>query len=282
MFRQDVRYAIRSLLKTPGFTVIAVACLALGIGVNSTIFSVVDGVILRPHPFPNAHELIVVNATNPKQGVRRGVLSYPDYKDLRDSNATIASLAAFTQRSLTVSDGTGEPERFLGSTVTWNLFRTLGINPVEGRDFAPEDDRPGAEAVVLFSYDLWDRRYQRDRSVIGRAININGRLHTVIGVMPPKFLFPETQRLWVPISTYWEKAPRDQRGLQVFARMKPDVTQQQAETDLKALTTRLAAAYPRENENWTVFTRSLGEWLLPADVKLVILAMMGAVTLVLL
>jgi predicted permease len=100
--------------------------------------------------------------------------------------------------------------------------------------------------------------------------------------MPPKFLFPETQRLWVPISTYWEKAPRDQRGLQVFARMKAGVTQQQAETDLKALTTRLAAAYPRENENWTVFTRSLGEWLLPADVKLVILAMMGAVTLVLL
>lgn len=282
MFMQDVRYAIRSLLKNRGFTAIAVACLALGIGVNSTIFSVVDGVILRPYPYPDPDQIIVVHSTNQKEDVRRAGLSYADYKDYRDSSSTIASMAAFTQRSLTIADSNGEPERYLGSTISWNLFHLLGTAPVEGRNFAPEDDRPGAEPVVLLSYDVWERRYQKDPGVVGRAININGRPHNVIGVMPPRFLFPENQRLWVPISSYQETAPRNQRGLQVFARMKPGVTQQQAEADLKALAARLASTYPVENENWSIVTRSLSEWMLPADVKLVILTMMGAVTLVLL
>jgi putative ABC transport system permease protein len=282
MFLQDIRYAVRSLLKNRGFTAIAVACLAIGIGVNSTIFSVVDGVILRPYPYPDPDRIIVVHSINQKEGVRRGGISYADYKDFRDSNATIASLAAFTQRSLTIADSTGEPERYLGSTVSWNLFHLLGVAPVEGRNFAPEDDRPGAEPVVLLSYEVWERRYQKDRGVIGRAININGRPHNVIGVMPPRFLFPENQRLWVPISFYQETATRDQRGLQVFARMKPGVTRQQAAADLTALAGRLASTYPLENENWGIAARSLGEWMLPADVKLVILTMMGAVTLVLL
>jgi putative ABC transport system permease protein len=279
---QDVRYAARSLLKNRGFTAIAVACLALGIGVNSTIFSVVDGVILKPYPYPNADRLIVLNATNQTEGVRRAGLSYADYKDYRDSNATLEQLAAFTNRSLTIADGRGEPERFLGSTVSWTLFHLLGTPPIEGRNFAADDDRPGAEPVVLLSYDVWERRYQRDRGIIGRAINVNGRPHNVIGVMPPRFRFPETQRLWVPIASYQETAPRNQRGIQVFARMKPGVTQQQAEADLKSHAARLEKTYPVENANWSIVARSLGEWMLPADVKLVILTMMGAVTLVLL
>ena len=282
MFKQDVRYAIRSLLKNPGFTAIAVACLAIGIGVNSTIFSVVDGVILRPYPYPDAHQIVVIHSANVQEDVTRGGLSYADYKDYRDSNSTIASLAAFTQRSLTIADGNGEPERYLGSTISWNLFHLLGMAPIEGRNFTAEDDRPGAEPVVLLSDDIWDRRYQRDRGVIGRAININGRPHNIIGVMPPRFLFPENQRLWVPIASYQDSTPRDQRGLQVFARIKPGVTRQQVEADFKGLAGRLASTYPTENENWSIATRSLSEWMLPADVKLVILTMMGAVTLVLL
>ena len=282
MLLQDVRYAARSLLKNRGFTAIAVACLALGIGVNSTIFSVVDGVILKPYPYPNADRLIVLNATNQAERVRRSGLSYKDYKDYRDSNATLEQLAAFANRSLTIADGRGEPERFLGSTVSWTLFHLLGTPPVEGRNFAADDDRPGAEPVVLLSHDVWERRYQRDRGIIGKAININGRPHNVIGVMPPRFMFPEIQRLWVPIASYQETAPRNQRGIQVFARMKPGVTQQQAEADLKSQAARLEKAYPVENANWSIVARSLGEWMLPADVKLVILTMMGAVTLVLL
>ena len=282
MFLQDVRYAVRSLLQNRGFTAIAVACLSLGIGVNSTIFSVVDGIILRPYPYPKAEEIVVVNSTNQKEGVSRGVLSYADFKDLRDSASTIQTMAAFTNRSLTIADGTGDPERFLGSAVSWTLFHLLGTPPIHGRNFAAEDDKPGAEPVVLLSYDVWDRRYQKDTSIVGRAITINGRPHTVIGVMQPKFLFPENSRLWVPVASFLDSAPRDQRGVQVFARLKPGVTIQQGQTDLQGIATRLAAAYPEQNENWNVALRDLSTWMLPDNVKLVILTMMGAATLVLL
>lgn len=282
MLVQDIRYAFRSLLKNPGFTAIAVACLALGIGVNATIFSVVDGVILRPFPYPDPDRIVVVHSMNQKEGVERGGISYADFKDFRDSSATIQTLAAFTQRSLTIADGSGDPERYSGATVSWTLFHLLGMQPVAGRNFIAQDDLPGAEPVVLLSHDIWERRYQKDPGVINRAITINGRPHTVIGVMPPRFLFPENQYMWVPISRYADALPRGDRGTQVFARMKPGVTREQAQTDLRGLSTRLAASYPIENEDWSVMLRSLGEWMLPADVKLVILTMMGAATLVLL
>ena len=282
MLLQDVRYAFRSLLKSPGFTAIAVACLALGIGVNATIFSVVDGVILKPFPYPDPDQIVAVHSTNQKERVNRGALSYADFKDIRDSASTIQSIAAFSQRSLTLADGSGEPERYSGATVSWTLFHLLGMQPIEGRNFSATDDRPGAEPVVLLSYDIWERRYQKSPTVINRAITINGRPHTVIGVMPPKFLFPQNQYMWVPIASYFEAAPRSQRNVDAFARLKPGVTRDQALTDLQALATRLASAYPVENENWNIGVRSLREWALPADVKLVILTMMGAVTLVLL
>src|ERR687892_401698 len=121
MSLQDVRYAWRSLTKTPGFTVIAVACLALGIGINTTIFSVVDGVLMKPYPYPEADRIVVLHSQNQRIGVNRGGISYANYLDLRDQNTTLAGLAAFTGRSLTVSDGTSEPERYVGQTVTWNL-----------------------------------------------------------------------------------------------------------------------------------------------------------------
>ena len=282
MFMQDVRYAWRSLLKNRGFTAIAVACLSLGIGVNSTIFSVVDGIILRPYPYPDADEIVVLNSTNQKEGVTRSGVSYADFKDFRDSASTIQTMAGFSQRSLTIADGAGEPERFLSSTVSWTLFHLLGTPPILGRNFSADDDKPGAEPVVLMSHEVWDRRYQRDRSIIGRAITINGRPHTVIGVMPPKFMFPETSRLWVPVASYLETSPRDNRALQVFIRMKPGITIQQAQTDLRGIATRLAATYPEQNDNWSVALRDLSTWMLPDNVKLVILTMMGAVTLVLL
>ena len=284
MLSQDLRYACRSLAGNPGFTAIAVACLALGIGVNATIFSVIDGVILRPAPYPEPDRLIILNARNLEQRVNRGPLSYQDFKDIRDTATSFESVAAFAKRSLTISDGIGEPERYSGETVSWNLFSLLGTPPIIGRDFAPADDRPGAEPVVLISYELWELRYQKDRGIVGRAIIVNGRPHTVIGVMPERFLFPENERLWVTIAPYQDAAARDERGsLQsVFARMKPGVTRQQAESELAAIAARLAATYPEANEKWTIATRTIGEWLLPQQVELVLLTMMGAVTLVLL
>jgi predicted permease len=282
MLLQDIRYAIRSLLRNKGFTAIAVACLALGIGVNVTIFSVVDGVVLNPYPYPESDRLIVPHATNPRQQVFRGQPSYLDFKDWRDQNTTLEAMAAFQNRSLTIADGAGEPERFVGSLVSWQLFQIIGAVPVIGRDFGPDDDRPGAEPVVMLSDDVWRTRYASDPGVVGRAISVNGRSHTVIGVMPPRFAFPENHQLWVPIAPYGEATPRGQRGVQVFARMKKGVSIEQARSDLASIAAGLAKTYPEHNEDWSAGARPIRQWLLPDPVKLMLLTMMGAVTLVLL
>ena len=281
MLLQDVRYAWRSLTKSRGFTAIAVACLALGIGINTTIFSVVDGVMLQPYPYQDPEGIVFLSGRNQRLHINRAGISYPDYKDLRDQSSTLASLAAFGRRSLTISDGTSEPTRYDGSTVTWNLFELIGQPPTIGRNFGPEDDRPGAEPVVMLGNEVWQTRYNSDPGVVGRAININGRPHTVIGVMPPRFAFPETQRLWVPLAEYAEKTARDDRSLQIFARMKPGVTIDQVSTDVNGIAERLAAAYP-VNRDWSTFVRPLSAWMLPDQPKLIILLMMAAVTLVLL
>jgi putative ABC transport system permease protein len=281
MLLQDVRYAWRSLTKSRGFTAIAVACLALGIGINTTIFSVVDGVMLQPYPYQDADRIAVLSGRNQRLHINRAGMSYPDYKDLRDQSTTVASLAAFGRRSLTISDGTSEPTRYDGSTVTWNLFELLGQPPAIGRSFGPGDDRPGAEPVVMLSHEVWQTRYSSDPGVVGRAISVNGRPHTIVGVMPPRFAFPDTQRLWVPLAEYGEKTSREERGLQIFARMKPGVSIDQVSTDMNAITTRLAAAYPA-NRDWSALVRPISAWMLPDQPKLIILMMMGAVTLVLL
>jgi putative ABC transport system permease protein len=281
MISQDLRYAVRTLLANPGFTATAVICLSLGIGLNSAIFSVVDGVLLQPFPYPDADRIVVVNSTNQRAGVMRGGVSWLDLRDLREETRTIASMAAFTGRTLTIADGTSEPERFNGAVVSSTLFALLGTPPALGRDFRADDDRVGAERVVMLSDDVWRRRYNADRSIIGRAITVNALPHTVIGVMPPGFMFPESQRLWVTIAPYFETTARDLRVLQVFARLKPGVSIDQAAADLNATAARLAVAYPKENEGWGAAVRPLADWMIPDEVELVILAMMGAVTLVL-
>jgi len=281
MLFQDLRYALRSLRKAPAFTAIAVACLALGIGVNATIFSVVDGVLLQPYPYKDAERIVVLNSTNQRLGVNRSGVSYLDFRDWRDESATLASLAAFTRRSLTIADGSTDPERYDGATISWNLFSLLGTPPAIGRDFGPEDDRPGAEPVVLISDDVWQRRYNGDPSIIGRAILVNATPHTVIGVMPPRFRFPETQPLWVPIAPYQHEWTRQTRNVQVFARLKPGVTLEQADADLKSVAGRLEARYPNENQYWSALVRPLRSWMVPAQVEIMMLAMVGAVTLVL-
>ena len=216
MFLQDLRYAVRTLIKNRGFTAVAVACLALGIGVNAAIFSLFDGVVLQPYPYPDASRIVVFRGVNPRLHISRGSMTYLDYKDIRESTKSFAALEAFDYRSLTIDDRFGEPERYRGSAISHGLFDLLGAAPVLGRSFRAEDDRPGAEPVVLLSDDVWARRYNRDRAVIGRAINVSGHPATIIGVMPPRFAFPETQQLWLPLAMYSPGMTRSNRGMQVF------------------------------------------------------------------
>jgi putative ABC transport system permease protein len=282
MLLQDLRYAVRTLIGNRAVTLVAVACLSLGIGINATMFSVIDGVLIQPFPFADPDRLVALNTTNLKRGVNLGAISYLDYRDWRDGNGTFESLAAFQWRSLTISDTQGEPERFQGAAVSANLFRLLGIAPVLGRDFEPADDRPGAEPVIILSHEVWTQRYGSDQNVIGRGIPINGRPHTIIGVMPPRFLFPTNHRLWVPLAPYGEVTPRSERVNQVWGRMKPGMTREHVRTDLNGIASRLATAYPKENDGWGALVRPLSDWMLPTEVPIILTAMMGAATLVLL
>ncbi|HET7221216.1 MAG TPA: ABC transporter permease [Vicinamibacterales bacterium] len=281
MLFQDIRYGIRTLLGNPGFTITAILCLALGIGLNGSIFSVVDGVLLKPFPYPDADRIVVLNSVNQRAGINRAGLSWLDLRDIGDQNTTLAAAAGFTQRTLSIADGRSEPERYNGAAVSSGLFNLLGTPPAIGRDFRPDDDRTGAEGVVMLSDEVWTLRYNGDPSIVGRSISINGFPHTIIGVMPPGFMFPETQRLWVTLAPYYDYTPRDVRPLQVFARLKPGVSLEQASADLNGIAARLAAAYPKENENWSAALRPLRDWMIPDEAALTIIAMMGAVTLVL-
>jgi predicted permease len=281
MLLKDIRYAWRALANAPGFSAIAVACLALGIGINTTIFSVVDGALLQPYPYPDAGRLVVAEGRSFRRHVNRAPISYPGFLDVRDQAAAFASVAAFGRRSLTISDGTREPERYPGAAISWNLFEMLGTPPVAGRAFAADDDRPGAAPVVILGYEVWQTRYAGDPSVVGRSIAIDGRPHTVVGVMPPRFAFPESQRGWVPLAPAAEKSGRGERWLQAFARLRPGVTVEQAAAELSGIASRSAAAHA-EDADWTLALRLLKDWMLPAQPRLVILTMMGAVTLVLL
>ena len=163
MFLQDLRYALRSLVKDGKVSAIVITCLALGIGLNVTMFSVVDGVMIQPLPFGDPERLVILNSTFERGGIRRGNVSYADLEDWKTAATSFAAIAASSNRSLAISDGSAEPERFSGALVSWDLFPTLGVNPALGRPFGPEDDRPGAEPVVILGDAVWQRRYQGDQ-----------------------------------------------------------------------------------------------------------------------
>ena len=277
---RDLRYAARTLIKNPGFAALTIACLALGIGVNSTIFSVVDTVSIRPLPFRDPDQLVSINTTHLANGVDRGSASYLDVRDWRARTHSFAEMATVSGRSLTLSD-TDEPERFNGATVTWNMFPMIGIQPILGRQIREEEDTPGGPRVVLLSYGVWERRYASDRAIVGRTITVNGNPHTVIGVMPPKFQFPERAQLWIPQTPIEFAGPRSARTLQVIARLKPGVSLQEARRDIAAVADRLAAS-ERDDQGWGVAAAPLRDDLVPSNIRLVVFTMMGAVSLVLL
>ena len=280
MLFQDVRYALRNLWHSKGFAAVAILCLGFGIGLNATIFSVIDGVLLKPYPYRDPDRILVVGEQNQRTDSQAG-LSYLDLRDWKEANSVFTTIAGVAGRSLTISDGGGEPERYLGAAISWDLFQLLGTAPVLGRDFAREDDRPGAGPVVMLGFDLWTRRYRADPNVVGQAILINGKPHVVIGVMPAGFAFPFNQRLWIPLSPLQSQDPRSARVLFSFGRLKPGVTVERARQELNAIAGRLATQFADTNEGWTAHLRTLRDAFLPSEVPLVLYLMMAGVTLVL-
>ena len=281
MLLQDIRYAVRSLVLDRGVSVIVILCLALGIGINATLFSVIDGVLIQSLPFAEADRLVILNETFERGGVRDAGSSYQDLRDWKQQTTAFSAMTATTGLSIALSDG-AEPERYSGAATTWDLFPMLGVPPALGRHFNQDDDRIGAEPVTILSDDVWVRRYNGDRNIIGHAVTLNGRPHTVVGVMPPKFSFPENQKVWIPLAPLAEKDPRTSRYLYTFGRMKPGVDLARARADMATMAATTAAQYPVTSEGWSAIARPLSDEFIPDDVRLVLLTMMGAVTLVLL
>ena len=281
MLLQDIRFGLRTALKNKAVTALAVTCLAIGIGLNTMMFSVTDGVLIQPLPYHDPNNLVVLHTTQTQTGIRQGSLSWLDLQDWKERARSFTTLAGIQYRSFTVSDG-GDSDRYAGGAVSHDLFSMLGKPPQLGRGFRADDDRPGAEPVVLISDDLWRHRYNADPAIVGRAIQVNSRPHTVIGVMPPQFKFPENQNIWLPLAQFAVSQQRGARGLQVFGRLRDGVTLEQARQEADAVAVNLAKTFPGTNEGWGALVRPLNEWAIPDDVRLIILTMMGSVTMVLL
>jgi len=278
----DVRFAARTLIKSPGFTALTILCLALGIGVNSTIFSVVDTVAIRPLPFQDPDRLVVMGAVKigTTDGRDPGSLSYLGLRDWRERTRSFEQIAAVSTRTFAVSDG-GEAERFNGALVTANLFPMLGIQPVRGRQIRDEEDRPGSAGVVLISDGMWQRRYASDPAIVGRHVLVDGKPATIIGVMPYRFQFPEVSDLWMAAAPEVAANARNNHELGVYGRMKPGIAVPAARKDVVAVAAQLAGEHP-EDRDWTANLRSMRDDLVPDDVRLIVFAMMGAATFVLL
>jgi predicted permease len=244
---KDIRYGIRGLLKRPGFTVIALITLALGIGANTAIFSVVNAVLLRPLPFQNPDELVIVWEDATFAGFPRNTPAPANYVDWKTQNQSFADMAASHEISFNLT-GDGEPERVSAYAVTANFFPLLGVQPLLGRSFLAEEDRPGANKVALLSYSLWQSRYGGDRNIVNREILLNGEKHSVVGVMPASFqYFEKDARIWVPIALDQEDwANRGGHFLAVVARLKPGVSVSQAQADMNAIMRRIAVDHPAE------------------------------------
>ncbi len=248
---KDLRYGARMLVKQPGFTLIAVLTLALGIGANTTIFSVINALLLKPIPFPEAERLVLVWESEASDPASRNIVSAPNFLDWQRQNDVFESMALFDSAGKGYDlAGGGEPEQVSGVRVSWNFFRVLGVQPRLGRAFLPEEETPGRHQVVVISDAIWRARYNADPALVGKTIRVDGGNYTVVGVMPPDFEFQfdgPPRQLWAPVSYTPGDQERGSHSFFCLARLKPDVTMEQARAQMNAIGLRLAAQYPKEN-----------------------------------
>jgi putative ABC transport system permease protein len=280
---QDVRYGARMLLKTPALTAIVILALALGIGANTAIFSVINAVVLRPLPYDHAEQLLFLNERSPV--LDEMSISYPNFTDWRDQNHVFQKIGVYNRNSYNLT-GYGEVERIQTGQVSADLFSALRVTAGIGRIFTNDEDKPGGAPVVLLSYALWQRRFGGQNSILNQTITLNGKGYTVIGVMPQDFAFPTRVDMWVPVGQLSGDPNWQQRGnhpgLYGVGRLKPGVTQAQAQADMNNIAANLQKTYPDSNTNNGIRIRTLMEVLVGDTVTSTLWILFGAVAFVLL
>ena len=250
ILKQDCVYAFRMMRKNLGFTIIAILTLTLGIGANTAIFSVVDAVLLKPLPYPHGEQLIFVRQQAPKIGMDDLGFSVLEINDYRQQNHTLSNLVEYHTMSFTLF-GHGEPERIRTGVVSWNYFDMFGIKPILGRAFSAADEQMGAPAVLLLSYEYWKNSFHADPSIMGKTFEMNDKVHTVIGVLPPVPQYPDENEAYMPTvacpfrGSKMMMEGRDHRMMEVFARVKPGVSLLQAKADLSTIAGHLQSEYPK-------------------------------------
>lgn len=282
---QDLRYGLRKMRSNPAFAFAVVAILALGIGATTTIFSVVNAVLIEPLPYAEPDRLVRLWENNLKQNASDYAVSAPNYKDWRGQQTSFEYLAASELMTFNLT-GAGEPERVAAATITADLLPALGVTPLIGRGFLPEEEQPGAGRVVLLSHGLWRRRFGGDPQLLDKPIQLNGESYTVCGVMPAGFQFPGTRELWVPLvldpaREPW-RADRTNRNLSVYGKLKPGVTPDGARAEMSQIAQRLAQQYPQTNAGWGVRLRTFQDWIVPPELRRSMVVLFVAVGLLLL
>jgi putative ABC transport system permease protein len=279
-FWQDVRLAARLLLKDRWYTAVAVFALGLGIGVNNTIFTFVNAVLLRGLPYPESHRILFLGSQGPADTRNEVPVSYPDFEDWRTNVRSFEGLAAFRTGTMNVGDAERPAERTAGAWMTANTFSMLGQQTLIGRGFLPGEDQPGTEQVAIIGYALWQNRYGGDPAILGRMIRVNEVPARVIGVMPRGMQFPQNADMWQPLVP--ERTPRRSvRDLSVFGRLADGVSLEQAREEMRGVARRLADAYPDTNKGYGAYVVTFNERFNGGPIRALFLSLMGAVALVL-
>lgn len=252
-FVRDVRYAVRMLFRNPGFTTIALLTFAVGIGVNTAVFSVFNGVLLRPLPYPDADRITMMWLDNRPAGIKEDIGSYPNYLDWRAQSQSYEQVAAFTGANFTLT-GSEEPERLRGAQTTANFFSVVGLQPVLGRLYTEANETPGNDRVVLISHGLWQRKFGGRNDVLEQTLTLNGQPFEIIGVMPAELRMPSDAQVWKPLAPGNDL--RDARGsfwLPVIGKLKPGVTARDAQTEMSAIASRIEQTYPAQMQGFGAY-----------------------------
>jgi putative ABC transport system permease protein len=282
-FLADLKYGLRMIAKHPGLAGISIVALALGIGLTTTMWSIVYGALLRGLPVPEGTRVMAVYRTNPSQNVDRTSVILQDFDEWRATQKSFEDLAGYYQGTINLSGGTGRPERYQGAFMTPNALRLLRVNPLLGRWFQEDEGTISGPNAVVLGYDAWRTRFASDSGVIGRTIRANDVSAQIVGVMPPGFKFPSAEEIWLPLRIDRLKSSRENAPqVEVFGRLKPGVTRAQAVQDLRPVEERLAHEFPKTNEGYRAAVQSYTDYDIGPEPHTLLWTMMGAVLGVLL